>query len=75
VVFCSSTHLVAQALRCDDSDFIANALVRLEVEGELGVVSLDDDFGGLLDGLCANATHFDGCTRAVVLEARGERCR
>lgn len=45
------SHLVAKTLRGDDSDFIANALVGLEVEGELGVVSLNDDLGGLLDSL------------------------
>ena len=43
--------LVAQALRGDDGDFITDPLVGLEVESELGVVSLDDDLGGLLDGL------------------------
>lgn len=45
------SHLVAKTLRGDDSDFIANALVGLEVKGELGVVSLNDDLGGLLDSL------------------------
>lgn len=45
------SHLVAKTLRGDDSDFIANALVGLEVEGELRVVSLNDDLGGLLDSL------------------------
>jgi hypothetical protein len=37
---------------------IANPLVGLKVERQLGVVSLNDDLGGLLDGLCTNATHF-----------------
>lgn len=45
------SHLVAKTLRGDDGDFIANALVGLEVEGELGVVSLNDDLRGLLDSL------------------------
>jgi hypothetical protein len=40
---------------------IANPLVGLEVERQLGVVSLNNDLGGLLDGLCANATHFGDC--------------
>ena len=53
-------YLVAESLASDDRDFVAYPLVGLEVEGEFGVVSLDDDFGGLLDGLRANATHFDG---------------
>jgi len=51
-------NLVAQALRGNDGDLIADALVGLEVEGQLGVVPLNDDLGGLLDCLCANATHF-----------------
>lgn len=33
-------------------------LVGLEVEGELRIVPLNDDLGGLLDSLGANATHF-----------------
>ena len=40
---------------------IADPLVGLEVERELGVVTLNDDLGGLLDGLCADATHFGDC--------------
>jgi hypothetical protein len=44
-------YLVAEALGRDDGDFITDALVGLEVEGELRVVSLNDDLGGLLDGL------------------------
>ena len=47
----TNSHLVAKTLRGNDGDFIANALVGLEVEGELGVVSLNDDLGGLLDSL------------------------
>lgn len=43
--------LVAEALRRNYGDFIAKALVGLEVQRELGVVTLDDDLGGLLDGL------------------------
>lgn len=51
-------YLVAQALAGDDGHLIAKLLVDLEVKGELGVVTLNDDLGGPLDGLCANATHF-----------------
>ena len=51
-------YLVAQTLASNDGNLIADALVGLEVEGELGVVSLNDDLGGLLDGLGTNATHF-----------------
>jgi len=40
---------------------IADPLVGLEVQRQLGVVSLNDDLSGLLDGLCSNATHFGDC--------------
>ena len=55
-----SGNLVAKTLGGDDGDLIADTLVGLEVEGETGVVPLDDDLGGLLDGFRANATHFGG---------------
>ena len=45
------TYLVSQSLAGNDGDFIAESLVGFEVESELWVVALDDDFGGLLDGL------------------------
>jgi hypothetical protein len=45
------TNLVAKALRRNDSDLITKALVGLEVQRQLRVVALDDDLGGLLDGL------------------------
>lgn len=48
--------LVTKTLRGNDGYFVADALVGFEVEGELGVVALNDDFGRLLDSLCANAT-------------------
>lgn len=54
------THLVAQALGGNDGNLIADSLVGLEVQSQLGVVPLNDDLGGLLDSLGANATHFDG---------------
>lgn len=53
-------HLVAQTLAGNDGDLITDALVGLEVESELGVVTLDDDLGGLLHGLGADATHVGG---------------
>ena len=43
--------LVAQALGGYDGNFIADSLVGLEVEGEFGIVSFDDDLCGLLDRL------------------------
>lgn len=53
-------YLVAQALGGNDGNLIADALVGLEVESQLGVVTLNDDLGGLLDSLGTNATHFCG---------------
>ena len=44
-------YLVAKALRGDNCNFIANALVGLEIEGKFWVVAFDDDFGRLLNGL------------------------
>lgn len=58
-----SGNLVPQALRGNDGNLIANPLVGLEVERELGVVTLNDDLGGLLDGLRSDATHFGGGMR------------
>lgn len=55
-----SGNLVAQALGGDDGNLVADALVGLEVESETGVVPLNDDLGGLLDGLGTDATHFGG---------------
>lgn len=46
-----NANLVAQALRRNDSNLIAETLVGLEVERQLGVVTLDDDLRRLLDGL------------------------
>jgi hypothetical protein len=40
---------------------IANALVGLKVERQLGVVALNDDLGRLLDRLRSNATHVGDC--------------
>ena len=44
-------YFIAQPLRGNNGDFIAGTLVDFEVEGEAGVVALDEDFGGFLDGL------------------------
>lgn len=51
------TDLVAQAFACNYRNFIADALVGLEIEGELRIVTLNDDLGGLLYSLCSDATH------------------
>lgn len=58
-------HLVSQSLRSDDCNFVAYSLVGLEVESELGVVSLDDDLGGLLDGLGSDTTHVCECVEEM----------
>ena len=54
------THLVPQSLGCNDGNLIADALVGLKVLSELRVVALDDDLGGLLDGLSTDTTHVGG---------------
>ena len=59
-------YLVAESLASDDRDFVAYPLIGLEVESEFGIVALDDDFGGLLDGLRSNATHLDGVDERCV---------
>jgi hypothetical protein len=59
-----TSDLVAKTLGGNDSDLIAKTLVGLEVERQLGVVTLDDDLGGPLDCLGSNATHFGGCVLA-----------
>lgn len=64
-------NLVAQALGGNDSDLITDTLVGLEVESELGVVPLNDDLGGLLDGLGTNATHFGGIGRTGLVVGCG----
>lgn len=46
-----STDLVPQSLRGNNGDLISDALVGFEVEGQAGIVALDEDFGALLHGL------------------------
>lgn len=45
------TYLVAKTLRGNNRNLVAQALVGLKVERELGVVALDHNLGGPLDGL------------------------
>jgi len=54
-----SRNLVPQSFRGYYSNLIADTLVGLEVEGELRVVTFNDDLGGLLDGLGADAAHVE----------------
>lgn len=60
-------YLVAETLGCNNGNLVADALVGLEVEGELGVVPLNDDLGGLLDGLGTDTTHFGGGCGGLVM--------
>ena len=50
------THLIPETLASNDSDFIADTLVGLEVQSQFWIITFDYDFGGFLDGLRANAT-------------------
>jgi hypothetical protein len=65
VLLSRGTHLVPQPLRRNDGDLIADALVGLEVQSELGVVALDDDLGRLLDCLRPDTTHVCGILRGM----------
>lgn len=62
-------YLVPQPLAGDDGHLITQLLVDLEVERQLGVVAFNDDLGGPLDGLGANATHVG----ELVVESSGVR--
>ena len=73
-----SGDLVPEPLGCNDGNLIANPLVGLEVQRQLGVVTLNDDLGGLLDGLGSDATHFGDLYCELGKEAvvgRGGGCR
>jgi hypothetical protein len=74
----SLLYLIAKSLRGDDCDLITDALVRLEIEGEFGIVALDDDLCRLFHGLRPNATHLGGLEGVVKrlkvdLKSRGQR--
>jgi hypothetical protein len=64
----SSSYLVAETLGSNDCDLIADSLVGLEIEGQLWVVSFNDDLGGLLNSLGTNATHDCGIEIEIVVE-------
>ena len=65
-----SGNLIPQRLGGDESHFLDDALVGVEVQGELRVVLLNDDPGGLLDGLGADATHLE-----IEISTRKERIK
>lgn len=44
-------YLVAKTLRCDNGNFITDALVGFEIEGQLGIIALNDDLCGFFDRL------------------------
>jgi hypothetical protein len=50
---------VSQALRGDGCNFIDDAFVGVEIEGQTGVVFLDEDAGGPFGGFGTNATHVE----------------
>merc|ERR1719509_483256 len=52
-----ASDLVAEGFGGDESDLLDDPLVGVEVQGELGVVLLDQDPGGLLHGLGSDASH------------------
>jgi hypothetical protein len=47
----TTTYLITKSFRSNDSDFVADALIGLEIEGEFRVIPLDDHFRGFLDSL------------------------
>jgi len=50
-------YLVTEGLGGNEGDFLNDPLVGVEIEGELGVVLLDDDTSCLLDSFGSDATH------------------
>lgn len=50
-----SSNLVAHAFGGGDGDFVNDTLVGVEVEGEAGVILLDDGTCGFLDGFGADS--------------------
>ena len=51
-----ASYLVSKSLGLDHSYFLCNSLVGVKVEGQPVIIFLNDHPGGLLDGLCTNAT-------------------
>lgn len=49
-------NLVSQGLSGDDGDFFADTLVGMEIRSQAGVVFLNDDLSGLLDGFGSYTT-------------------
>jgi len=62
-----SGDLIPQWLGGDKGHFFDDPLVGVEVQRQLGVVLLDDDPGGLLDGLGSNSAH-DFCSSLKILQ-------
>lgn len=53
----SPSNFISELFATNDGNLVANALVGVEVMGDLSVVLLNDDPGSLLDRLGTNATH------------------
>lgn len=64
-------NLVSQLLGLDDSDLRGQSLVGLEVEGQLGVESLNEHLGGSLHGLSSDTAL---CLLACVWETDATGC-
>lgn len=53
-----TSNLISHSLGWNDSDFLANLLVGIEIGCERVVVLLNNDLGCLLDSLGSDFTHF-----------------
>ena len=63
-----SGDLVPERLGGNKSHLLDDALVDIEVQGQLGVVLLDDDLGGLLHDLGSDVTHLE----AKICDSNGQ---
>merc|ERR1719209_1127826 len=53
-----TSNLISKRFRGYNRNLVHNPLVGVEIQGELGVVLLDDQARSLLDGLRPNTSHF-----------------
>lgn len=47
---------ISHSLGGEKGDFTQNFLVEVEIGGDFGIVFLDENLGGLLNGLCSNSS-------------------
>lgn len=50
------SNFIFQWFARDDGNFLAQPLVGMEIDGQLGVILLNDDPRGLFDRLCSHTT-------------------